>query len=211
MRASRQTEGSSTSAVTHGSPVTSLRRRRRPCSRDFGPPSRCIGSYSARVGAPMEEVKGGGAAGRVPGISPTCLTALEGGPGSGTVPEPPKSPQSCCRRPRVSRNGTFFPPSKLTPLRSLPALRLHDQQVPTLQFAKCAVSLCPSRSRVLTRLYLGWGDCSFHPCLKNKHDEKKTKPHKAVPRLIRTYLGGGGGGWAAKGVHRRQVLRLGRG
>lgn len=164
MRASRQTEGSSTSAVTHRSPVTSPRRRRRQCSRDFGPPSRCIGSYSARVGAPMEEVKGVGAAGRLPGIPPTCRAALEWGLGPGTVPEPPKSPSSGCRRLHVSLKGTFFSPSELTPLRSLPALGLDDPQVPTLQFAKSS----PSGSPVLTRLYLGWRDCSFHPCLKKK-------------------------------------------
>lgn len=61
MRAPRQTEGSSASAVTHGSPVTSPRRRRRQRSRDFEAHFPLdLEQPRARVGAPIEEVKGGG-------------------------------------------------------------------------------------------------------------------------------------------------------
>lgn len=133
-------------------------------SRPARPPD--PGQPDAGVGAPIEKEKGGGYW-KLPGISPTCLTALASswGPESETVPEQAKSSQPCYRI-HVALNGAFSPPSKLTPLRSLPAIHAHHQLQTRPDSAVCqvrAVSLFSLRSRVLVRLYLGWRDCSLHP------------------------------------------------
>lgn len=111
------------------------------CRRDRGQPD-------AGVGAPMEK-EGGGGHWQLPwGFAhlPNC-SSFRLGTESGAVPERAKSSQPC-HRIHVALNGAFSPPPSL-PLR-VPSLRAahttNCKRVPTLQFAKCAVSLSLLRS-----------------------------------------------------------------
>lgn len=152
MRAPRQKEDSSASAVTHGSPVTSPRSRRRlRLQRQGSSPAlpQEPGRPGAEEGARTEEERERWATGSVPGFSPVCLTALASsrGPESGTVPEPAKSCQRCYRI-HVARSGAFSPPPGCLLCRpSLSSTHTtNSKHVRTLQFCKAQTgSLSPLR------------------------------------------------------------------
>lgn len=160
-------------------------RRRVPARQPLrtGPPLRLYaggGGSAAAISAHLPAASGatapewarsnpggkGRGCGTLPRDFPHLLTALEGDKGRGQSRSPLKvlGPAAADYTAHSSR------PQSL-PL-CAPSLRFAYTTKSTLQFAKCAVSLCPSRSRVWTRLYLGWGDCSFHPCLKKKKKKK---------------------------------------
>lgn len=126
----------------------------------------------------------------------------------GAAPKPAKSSQPCYRK-HVALNIALSPPPKLTPLYSLPTLHAHNQLRASPDSAVCRVLREAIPSPIL----------GFEASLSGEReliapstlDFKKFVNHKAAPQPSRTYLRGGGGGWTAEGVHRRQILRLGGG